>query len=156
MSHTHRYATDLSWTGSTGIGYESYGRTHRVTATPAATALELSSDTAFCGDPDLLNPEQLVLAAASSCQMLSFLAAAARARVDVVAYADTAEAVMPEDTKPMQLTDIVLRPVITIGAASSGVTDDRLNHLVEVAHRGCFIANSLRSRITIEATFRRS
>ncbi len=32
------------------------------------------------GDPALLNPEQLLLAAASSCQFLSFLAVAARSR----------------------------------------------------------------------------
>ena len=44
------------------------------------------------GDPAVLNPEQLLLMAASSCQMLWFLHLAAKARMDVVAYEDEAEA----------------------------------------------------------------
>ena len=42
------------------------------------------------GDPAVLNPEQLLLMAASSCQMLWFLHLAAKARIDVVAYDDEA------------------------------------------------------------------
>src|SRR5690625_7366079 len=48
--------------------------------------LFVSSDAAFRGDAELTNPEQLLVLAASSCQMLSFLGAAARASVDVVSY----------------------------------------------------------------------
>jgi organic hydroperoxide reductase OsmC/OhrA len=155
MSHTHTYRTELAWQGTTAVGYDAYDRAHRLVATPARAPLELSSDPAFRGDPDRLNPEQLLLAAASSCQLLSFLAVAARARIDVVAYADEAEATMPEDDKPMRLTRITLRPVITLAAAAD-VTDQRLDHLVEVAHRECFIANSLRSEMAIEATYVRT
>jgi organic hydroperoxide reductase OsmC/OhrA len=156
MSHTHTYRTELAWQGSTAVGYDTYERAHRLVAAPALAPLELSSDPAFRGDPDRLNPEQLLLAAASSCQLLSFLAVAARARIDVVGYADAAEAAMPEDDQPMRLTHIVLRPVITLGAASAAVTDARLDHLVGVAHRECFIANSLRSEMTIQATYVRT
>jgi organic hydroperoxide reductase OsmC/OhrA len=155
MSHTHTYGTELAWEGSTAVGYEAYPRAHRLAAAPALTALDLSSDPAFRGDRDRLNPEQLLLAAASSCQLLSFLAVAARARVDVVAYTDRAEAVMPEDDRPMRLTLITLRPVITLAASAAEVTDERLDHLVQVAHRECFIANSLRSEMTITATYLR-
>jgi organic hydroperoxide reductase OsmC/OhrA len=156
MSHTHTYRTELAWAGSTAAGYDDYGRAHRLDAPPAGTGLDLSSDPAFRGDPARLNPEQLLLAAASSCQLLSFLAVAARARIDVVAYADQAEAIMPEDDRPMRLTRITLRPVITLGASSADVPDTRLDHLVGVAHRECFIANSLRSDMTIEPTYVRT
>lgn len=150
------YRTDLAWEGSTGAGYEAYPRAHRLTAAPAPATLELSSDPAFRGDPALLNPEQLLLAAASSCQLLSFLAVAARARLDVVGYTDRAEAEMPEDDRPMRLTRITLRPVITLGPSSAAVTDERLDHLVEVAHRECFIANSLRSEMSVLASYVRT
>lgn len=156
MSEVHRYRTELAWAGSTGVGYDHYDRSHRVAAAPASATLPLSSDPAFRGDPALLNPEQLLLAAASSCQLLSFLAVAARARIDVVAYEDAASAEMPEDDRPMRIVRIHLRPTITLGPASSGVADTRLEHLVGVAHRECFIANSLRSEMTITATFLRS
>jgi hypothetical protein len=43
------------------------------------------------------------------------LAIAARARVQVLEYADDAEVEMPEDDEPVRLTKIVLRPCIVIG-----------------------------------------
>jgi len=59
---------------------------------------------------------QLEVLAAASCQLLSFLAVAARARLDVVAYEDDAEGVMPEGDHPVRLTRIVLRPRIVLAA----------------------------------------
>ena len=153
---THTYRTSLRWSGSTALGYEAYDRSHEVRAEPAITPLALTSDPAFLGNPEQLNPEQLLVAAASSCQLLSFLTVAARARLDVIAYEDEASAVMPEDDPPMRLTQIVLRPAITVvGADGANPTDERLTHLCEVAHRECFIANSLRTEVVVEPTFRR-
>jgi organic hydroperoxide reductase OsmC/OhrA len=143
---THHYEASLRWSGSTGGGYEGYDRHHEVECRPATTALQLSSDLTFRGDPALLNPEQLLLAAASSCQLLSFLAVAARARLDVVDYVDDAEAVMPDDPTPQRITVIILRPRISI---RTGPSEERVRHLVEVAHRECFIANSLRSEVQV-------
>ncbi len=147
MSEVHQYRCRLDWNGSTADGYDAYDRTHRLSCPPAGTELRLSSDPAFGGDPDLLNPEQLLVAAASSCQMLSFLAYAGRTRIDVVSYVDEAEAIMPEDDKPVRITEIVLRPRIVI----AGEADEaRVRRFVERAHQVCFIANSLRTNITIE------
>ena len=151
----HTYRTQLRWAGSTGVGYDDYGRAHDVRAEPADADLHLSSDPAFRGDPARLNPEQLLVAAASSCQLLSFLAVAARARLDVVAYEDHAEAVMPEDDPPVRITRIELRPTITLADTDrSRPTEERLHHLVDVAHRECFIASSLRSEVALAARFR--
>ncbi|MGH9031977.1 MAG: OsmC family protein [Acidimicrobiia bacterium] len=143
----HHYRARCSWRGSTAVGYDRYGRAHTSTAPPAATELALTSDPAFRGDPERLNPEQLLLVAAASCQLLSFLAAAARARIDVLEYDDDAEAEMDMDDRPARITRITLRPRIVVAA---GAPRDRVEHLVEVAHRECFIANSLRSEMTIE------
>jgi organic hydroperoxide reductase OsmC/OhrA len=150
----HTYRTSLRWEGSTGSGYDRYARSHHLEVAPADVALALSSDPAFLGDPSRLNPEQLLVAAASSCQLLSFLAVAARARLDVVSYRDEVEAVMPEDDPPVRITRIAIRPHVAL--ADTGAprpTDERLVHLTEVAHRECFIANSLRTEVTISPTF---
>lgn len=112
MATTHRYTTRTRWQGSTGAGYDAYDRAHAASAPPAEAEIRLSSDPAFGGDPALLNPEQLLVLAASSCQLLSFLAVAARARIDVVAYEDDAEGEMPEEPRPVRVTRIVLRPRI--------------------------------------------
>jgi organic hydroperoxide reductase OsmC/OhrA len=147
MSKVHEYRCHLDWSGSTAAGYEAYDRTHRVTCPPARAELGLSSDPAFGGNPELLNPEQLLVVAASSCQMLSFMAYAGRARIDVVSYVDEAEGIMPEDDKPLRITEIVLRPrIVVAGEADEG----RVRRFVERAHEACFIANSLKTSITIE------
>ena len=153
MSHTHRYTTTCRWEGSTAVGYDAYDRRHEMHAPPAEVSLSVSSDPAFRGDPSLLNPEQLLVLAASSCQLLSFLAVAARARVDVVEYQDDAEGFMPEDERPIRLTEITLRPRITI---RGDVADERLLHLCEVAHRECYISNSLSTEIHLDPTFLRA
>ena len=145
----HHYRASVQWAGSTGGGYEAYDRDHVLLCPAVDEPIEMSSDPAFRGNGALLNPEQLLLAAAASCQLLSFLAAAARARVDVVDYTDDAEAVMPEDDRPVRITEIRLRPVITV---HPGPSEERIRHLLDVAHRECFIANSLSSTISIDAT----
>jgi organic hydroperoxide reductase OsmC/OhrA len=145
--HVHRYSVSCRWRGSTGGGYEAYDRSHEVEATPAEATLALSSDPAFGGDATLLNPEQLLVMAASSCQLLSFLAVAARARIDVIEYRDDAEGEMPEDDPPMRITRITLRPQIVVW---EDVKEARVRHLVEVAHRECFIANSLQTDVVVE------
>ena len=144
----HRYQTRCVWNGSTGVGYDHYRREHEMTASPATATLAVSSDPAFRGNPSLLNPEQLLVMAASSCQLLSFLAVAARARLDVVSYEDEAEAMMPEDDKPVRIVAIRLRPRIVLAAGSGD--EARVRQLVELAHRECYIANSLKTEITVE------
>jgi organic hydroperoxide reductase OsmC/OhrA len=145
----HHYRAACSWSGSTATGYRSYDRTHSASAEPADAALTLSSDPAFLGDPTRLNPEQLVVLAASSCQLLSFLTVAARARIDVRDYRDEATATMPEADTPIRLAEIVLHPHIVL---AEGPSEERVRHLVEVAHRECFIANSLATPVTVQPT----
>jgi organic hydroperoxide reductase OsmC/OhrA len=148
---THRYETQLSWSGSTGLGWERYDREHTVTAPPAQQELRLTTGEAH-GDEAILSPEQLLVMSVSSCQMMSFLHLAAKARIDVVAYEDEAVGVMPEDAEPLRITEITLRPRITVDGDAS---EERVRKLVHTAHEHCFIANSLTSEIAIDPTVER-
>jgi organic hydroperoxide reductase OsmC/OhrA len=151
MAHvSHVYEVWCSWSGSTGVGYDGYRRDHEVSAPPADGRLMLSSDPAFRGDPTRWNPEQLLVGAAASCQLLSFLAVAARARLDVVGYEDDAVGEMPESEEPAWITRIVLRPRITMAPTAMG--EAQIRHLVGVAHRQCYIANSLKTEVVVEPT----
>lgn len=147
----HRFVARCAWRGSTGAGYRAYSRAHRGKCLPARLTLPLSADPAFRGDPARLNPEQLLVLAASSCQLLSFLAEAARARLDVVSYDDEAEGFMPEGARPQRLIEIWLRPRITVfGDEEVG----EVQALVERAHSLCYVANSLHTEIHVEAEVR--
>jgi organic hydroperoxide reductase OsmC/OhrA len=145
--HVHRYYATCHWEGDTAVGYETYDRTHTSSAPPASAELTVSSDSTFIGDPQKLNPEQLVVMATSSCQLLSFLAIAARARVQVLEYEDHAEAHMSEEEKPMRLSRITLRPRIVVGP---GVKEKRVLRYTEMAHKLCYVANSLRTDVVVE------
>jgi organic hydroperoxide reductase OsmC/OhrA len=100
------------------------------------------------GDPRQLNPEQLVVMAAASCQMLWFLHLAAKARIDVVSYEDESVGEMPVG-EPASLERITLRPRIRIRGEAG---EERVRTLCETAHRYCNVANSLRSKVVIEPT----
>lgn len=143
----HSYAAEVSWSGSTGAGYDGYDRAHDVRCAPARAALALSADPAFRGDPELLNPEQLVVAAAASCQLLSFLAVAARARIDVREYRDDARATMDMRERPARIGRIELRPRIVV---APGPSEERVRSLCELAHRECYIASSLNGEVVVD------
>jgi organic hydroperoxide reductase OsmC/OhrA len=148
---SHAYRAQVRWEGSTGAGYRAYPRAHSAYVPPASEGLDLSADPHFRGDPDLPNPEQLLVLAASSCQLLSFLAVAARAGVDVVGYADDATGEMPSDTTPVWITRIVLRPVVTVRGEVDVALVERLLH---EAHEECYVARSLRSEVVLEPEVR--
>lgn len=141
---THTYTSALEWSGSTGQGYRGYGRAHSVDL-GAAGEIDVSADLAFRGDTDLPNPEQLLLAAVSSCQLLSFLAVAALANIDVVGYTDSARAAMPDGASPMRITEITLTVAIVI----RGADEHRVRELVEQAHEQCYIANTLATPVSV-------
>ena len=146
MAATHLYNARCRWRGDTGLGYEHYDRSHSAEAPPATQRLTVTTGEAL-GDPSQLNPEQLVVMAASSCQLLWFLHVAAKARVEVIEYEDEAEGEMPEDDPPVRLTRIVLRPRIVV---RPGPSEERIQQLAELAHEHCYIANSLTTEVLLE------
>ena len=99
-------------------------------------------------DPAAVDPEEALVAAASSCHMLWFLHLARDAGLVVLRYRDAATGTMGRDDRGrMALLRIVLRPEIAFdGPAPEPAL---LAGLHEAAHERCFIANSLRSEIVI-------
>lgn len=145
----HAYRAQVEWTGSTGAGYAAYPRAHSAVTPPATEGFDLSADPHFRGDADLPNPEQLLVLAASSCQLLSFLAVAARAGVDVVGYTDDAEGEMPPEARPQRITRIRLRPRIVVRGEVEPAVLARLAH---EAHEQCYVASSLLTEVVVEPT----
>ncbi|GAA1936910.1 hypothetical protein GCM10009837_73860 [Streptomyces durmitorensis] len=147
-THTHAYRARLHWDGSTAVGIRAYSRDHTAHAAPAPQ-VDLSADAAFRGNPDRLNPEQLVVMAASSCQMLSFLGAAARAGVDVLAYDDEATSHLDLTARPARLAAIRLHVTVRAAAGTDAAT---VQELAVQAHHDCYIANSLSVPVEVTTT----
>ena len=149
MNLPHRYRVDVEWTGNRGTGtdgYRNYSRNH-VIRIPGKPDLAGSSDPAFRGDATRHNPEDMLVAALSSCHMLSYLHMATVAGVVVVAYDDSAEGTMATEGDGGHFTEVVLRPVVTIRADSN---PGKALAAHEAAHHACFIANSVNFPVRCE------
>lgn len=143
MVKEHHYQLTIEWTGNRGAGtasYRSYDRDHEVRA-EHVTTIAGSSDPQFRGNPSRWNPEQLLVASASQCHMLSYLHQAAVNGVVVTKYVDHPTAVMTEDGNGGgRFTDITLHPVVTVTDEAMVGTAERLH--VD-ANSNCFVASSL-------------
>jgi organic hydroperoxide reductase OsmC/OhrA len=134
---------------STTFTYDTYNRDHLLTFDGGAQ-IPASAAPAYRGNPALVNPEDALVAALSSCHMLTFLAVAAKRRFVVDQYSDQAVGFLEKNPKgQMAVTRVVLRPRITFSGTTLP-TPEELAKLHEQAHHGCFIANSVTTEVTIE------
>jgi len=103
--------------------------------------------------PNSVDPEEMLVGAASACHMLSFLHIAREAGFVVTRYRDAAEGVMEKiDGERMAITRVTLRPEITYdGRQPTEAERTRLHH---EAHELCFIANSLKTELVVEERVR--
>jgi organic hydroperoxide reductase OsmC/OhrA len=140
----------IAWKrGTKDFTYETYTRDHKWTF-EGGIEVAASSAPAFQGNADLVDPEAALVAAASSCHLLTFLALAARKRFVVESYDDAAVGVLEKNAEgKMAVTRIALRPRVAWGGEKKPSPEDveRLHHQ---AHEHCFIANSVKSEITVE------
>ncbi len=144
------FATIVWKRTSPDFTYDTYNRAHDVRFNAGAVVLPASSAPGYGGDADRVDPEELFVAAMSSCHMLTFLAICARKRLTVESYEDDAEGFLEKggDGK-LWITRATLRPRVVF-AAGTGVDDAALAELHHHAHTGCFIANSVKTAIAVE------
>jgi organic hydroperoxide reductase OsmC/OhrA len=151
----HLYRADVIWRCDGDFAANAYSRGHDwsfdggvtvpASASPSVVPLPHSVEAA-------VDPEEAFVAAISSCHMLWFLDLARRDGLVVESYRDQAEGVM-ERVAPgkMAVTRVVLRPQIVL-AGSTLPDAGRLDALHHKAHEACFIANSVKSEIVVEAS----
>ena len=149
-SSMSKHYTTLEWKReSKDFSYQSYNRKHSWTFNSGVT-IQASAAPAFLGDPNFVNPEEAFVAALASCHMLTFLAVAAKKRFIVDRYSDTAVGVLEKNAEDrMALTHVTLKPVIIFGGMQKP-SNVELQNMHDVAHRQCFIANSVITKVTIE------
>ena len=145
------HVVDISWSrGANEFTYDTYDRDHEWRFDGGVT-VPGSANPKYLGNPGPVDPEEAFVAAISSCHMLTFLAIAARKRLVVDAYGDHAVGVMaPGPTGRLAITQVTLHPTIVWnGPEPDAATIKRIH---EVAHRECFIANSVTTEITVAAS----
>jgi organic hydroperoxide reductase OsmC/OhrA len=140
----------VSWErGGTDFGYESYPRDH-AWSFEGGVRVPTSAAPAFRGNPARVDPEAAFVAALSSCHMLSFLAIASRKRLVVDRYEDDAVGFLEKnEAGRLAITRVLLRPRIAF--AGPAPAPEVVADLHARSHRECFIANSVVTRVEVEA-----
>jgi organic hydroperoxide reductase OsmC/OhrA len=98
-----------------------------------------------------IDPEEAFVASISSCHMLWFLFLASKEGFQVDDYRDEVLGVMTKNEKGVPwVSSVTLDPKIVYSGEKQPAPADekRLHHL---AHEQCFIANSVKTRITVRA-----
>tara|TARA_B110000116_G_scaffold223471_1_gene202672 strand:- start:3835 stop:4287 length:453 start_codon:yes stop_codon:yes gene_type:complete len=113
-------------------------------------SIPASSAPEYGGNKNNLNPEQGLVAAISSCHMMTFLALASKMKWPVLNYSDKAFAFLGKNLKgQMSVNKIELNPQI-IFKDNFSVSRDKMIKMQDRAHRYCFIANSLSEDVEIK------
>lgn len=145
MSEHH---ATIAWERTTeDFTYDTYSRNH-LWRFGGGVEIPASAAPGFLGDAGRVDPEEAFVAALSSCHMLTFLAIAARKRLVVDRYRDSAVGYLEKNADgKLAVTRVVLRPEVVFQETPAAEVIDRLHHR---AHEECFIANSVRTEVRVE------
>jgi len=130
-----KYSREHTWTFDGGIKLDA-------SASPSVVPVPYSN-------PAYVDPEEAFVAAVSSCHMLTFIYLAGRQGMQVDSYEDEAVGVVTKNEADVPwVSAIKLNPKIVYGGQKRPTPEDeeRLHHS---AHEQCFIANSVRTKITV-------
>jgi organic hydroperoxide reductase OsmC/OhrA len=134
----HRYSRSHLWSFDGGA-------TITASASPHVVPLPLSN-------PAHVDPEEAFIAALSSCHMLWFLAIAAKQAFVVNSYLDQAVGIMEKNEQgKLAITHVKLCPQITF-TGSTLPTSSQIESIHELAHESCYIANSVKTLVTVDST----
>jgi organic hydroperoxide reductase OsmC/OhrA len=139
---------ELKWTREAEFEFAKYNRSHLLTFS-GDQVLQNSAAPEFMGDADKSNPEELFASALASCHMLTFLAVAAKSGFMIETYSDKAVAILDKNEEGRTaITQIDLFPQIEFLGTKIPTTEE-LKVLHERAHRNCFIASSIKTKVNI-------
>ena len=126
-----------------------YSKSHQIII-EEKPILNVSAAKAFKGDPELYNPEDLLLSSLVSCHMMSYLYVCSQNGIEVQEYSDNAEAILEVAADGSgRFTEVRLYPKVTIANA------DKIEEALELhtkANQLCFIANSCNFTVLHNAT----
>lgn len=133
------YSTNLRWNqGKLGM-----------LSSDGKAGIEISSPPEFKGEAGYWTPEDLFVASVEMCQMLTFLALAQKKELPLVSYESTAQGTLEFVDGRYRFTRVVINPRVVVEHPG---TQEMVQLLMEEAHKRCLVANSITSKVEIEAS----
>jgi organic hydroperoxide reductase OsmC/OhrA len=154
QSSAHEYRATVKWQRAADAKFtdQRYSRGHgwsfdggvTVPASSSPSSVRLPYSVA-----EAVDPEEALVAALSSCHMLTFLYVAAKQGFVVDAYTDEAVGEMTKNEHGrFWISKVTLHPAI-IFSGEKRPTDAQLHELHHLAHAECYIANSVKTEVVI-------
>jgi organic hydroperoxide reductase OsmC/OhrA len=140
----------LKWErGDAEFSYQNYPRDH-LWSFDGGHTVRATAAPAYLGNPANVDPEEAFVASLSSCHMLTFLAIACKQKFLLDSYEDEAVGYMEKNADgKMAITRVELRPRITWGEDRTPSAEE-LDKMHHAAHENCFIANSVKTNVTVD------
>jgi organic hydroperoxide reductase OsmC/OhrA len=140
----------LTWErGDAPFEYQKYSRDH-TWKFDGGHEMQASAAPAYLGNPKNVDPEEAFVASLSSCHMLTFLAVACKKKFVLDEYVDEAVGHMEKNENgKMAITKATLKPKIK-WSGDKQPTPEELDEMHHFAHTECFIANSVKTEVTVE------
>jgi organic hydroperoxide reductase OsmC/OhrA len=151
----HEYKAAISWKRGSGEAFTDikFSRAHQWSFDGGVTVPASSSPLSVrvpLSRADAVDPEEALVAALSSCHMLTFLYFAAKQGFVVDAYDDEAVGVMTKNERgKLYVSRVALRPRIAFSGAKQPSAAE-LADLHHHAHEECYIANSVLTEVVVE------
>jgi len=141
---------NLVWNrGDAPFEYQKYSRDH-TWKFDGGHEMEASAAPVYLGNPKNVDPEEAFVAALSSCHMLTFLAAACKKKFVLDEYTDEAVGHMEKNADgKLAITRVTLKPKLKFSGEKQP-TEQELDEMHHFAHDQCFIANSVKTAVTVE------
>lgn len=153
----HTYTARLDWTRN-GARFSDgqYSRAHRWCFDGGAIVPASSSPLVVpvpMSDAAGVDPEEAFVASLASCHFLWFLHIARNAGFVVDSYRDEAAGIMESNAqKKLWISRVTLRPKVAF-TGDRRPSAQQLKDLHDKAHEECFIANSVKTEVTVEPVF---
>jgi organic hydroperoxide reductase OsmC/OhrA len=150
----HEYKATVSWRRGSGEAFSDgkFSRAHEWSFDGGVTVPASSSPLSVkvpLSRAEAVDPEEALVAALSSCHMLTFLYLAYRQGFVVDSYDDDALGIMTKNERgKLFISKVTLRPRIAFSGARqpSAAELDQLHHH---AHEECYIANSVLTEVQV-------
>ncbi len=139
MENTHQYEVNVEWTKD---------RKGTISSPVLTQQIEVATPPDFPkGEPNIWSPEHLFVAAVNSCLMNTFFAIAENSDFKYISFKSNAVGKVEKIDGNYLMTEILLKPVLTIADAADS---EKAQRVIEMSEKNCLISSSIKSNIILE------
>jgi peroxiredoxin-like protein len=139
MKTSHHYEVKINWQSD---------RKGLMSSPVLQSNIEVATPPEFPkGMVGIWSPEHLLVAAVNSCLMTTFLAIAENSKFSFINFESKADGKLESVDGKLMITEIVLKPVLTI---SNETDKEKALRLLQKSEAACLISNSIKSSILFQ------